>query len=180
MNETAPTTDSSETVESHALARWIILFLMFIQTTHKLSNSVVSVLLKFFRVLLAVLGHCSTVAMNVSLSLPSSLYMTSRVGNELSFQRYVVCRKCHKIYHVKECLDSANQTVKACSFIAFPTHPYRSMRQSCGTLLLKTVELANGRTYFYPFLTYCYVGLDQSLQHLLDQPDFYNQCEIWR
>ena len=92
----------------------------------------------------------------------------------------MLCRKCHKIYHVKECLDSANQTVKACSIIAFPTHPYRSMRQSCGTLLLKTVELANGRTYFYPFLTYCYVGLDQSLQHLLDQPDFYNQCEIWR
>ena len=93
MNETAPTTDlmvSSETVESHALSRWIIIFLMFIQVTHKLSNSVVSVLLKYFRVFLAVLGHYSTVAMNVSLSLPSSLYMASRVGNELSFQRYVV------------------------------------------------------------------------------------------
>ena len=183
LNDTAPTADSvvsPDAVESHALARWIILFLMFIQATHKLLNAVVSVVLKFLRVLLTVLGHYSTLAMNVSLSLPTSLYKANRLENELSFQRYVVCRKCHKIYNVKECLDASSQTVRHCSFIAFPTHPHRTMRQPCDTLLLKTVELATGRNYFYPFLTYCYVGLDQSLQHLLDKPDFYNQCEIWR
>ena len=50
LNETSPTTDSmgsSGTVESHALARWIILFLMFIQATHKLSNIVISIIFKF-------------------------------------------------------------------------------------------------------------------------------------
>ena len=65
-------------------------------------------------------------------------------------------------------------------FLPFPLHPHHSMRGSCGALLLKTVELAGGRTYLYPFLSYCYIGLDQSLQLLLDQPDFYNQCEQWR
>ena len=47
LNETAPTDDSvvtPDTVESYALGRWVILFLMFIQATHKLSNTVVSVL----------------------------------------------------------------------------------------------------------------------------------------
>ena len=111
---------------------------------------------------------CFGALWHVSMSLPSSLYIASRVENESKLSEICcvsqmpnVCR--HKIYRMKECLDSCNQTVKACSFIAYPTHPYRSMRQSCGTLLLKTVELANGRIYFYPFLTYCNVGLDQSL-----------------
>lgn len=54
------------------------------------------------------------------------------------------------------------------------------MRNPCGTLLLKTVELSTGRTYFYPFLTYCYLNIDISLQSFLDRPDFYNQCEHWR
>ena len=81
---------TSETVESRALARWIILFLMFIQATYKLSNSILSVLLKFFQVLLAVLGNYSRIAMNISQSLPSSLYMASRVENKLTFKRYVV------------------------------------------------------------------------------------------
>ena len=68
LNDTAPTADSvvsPDAVESHVLARWIILFLMFTQATHKLSNTVISVLLKFFRVLLALLGNYSTLAMNV-------------------------------------------------------------------------------------------------------------------
>ena len=81
---------------------------------------------------------------------------------------------------MRDCLNSNTQTIKACSFIAFPAHPNHSFRRSCGTRLLKTVELANGRTYFYPFLTYCYVGLDQSLQYLLDRPNFYSQCELWQ
>ena len=46
------------------------------------------------------------------------------------------------------------------------------MRRPCGTLLLKIVEMASGRTYFYPFLTYCYVNLDVSLHSFLDRPDF--------
>ena len=179
----APTTDftsSSETVESLSLARWIILFLMFIQATHKLSNTVISVLLKFFHTFLALLGQSSTLAMDISRNLPSSLYTASRLENRPNFRRYVVCRRCHKIYYIKECCDSCTQTVKTCSFIAYPSHPHRSMQRSCGTALLKTVELANGKTYFYPFLTYCYIGLDQSLQQILDRPDMYSLCEVWR
>ena len=54
------------------------------------------------------------------------------------------------------------------------------MQQPCSALLMKTVELATERTYFYPYLTYCYVGLGQSLQHLMDKPDLFDQCEIWQ
>ena len=81
-----------------------------------------------------------------------------------------------------ECIEGhgSTQISKHCAFKAFPLHPHHSRRSSCGTLLLKTVELAGGRTYLYPFLSYYYVGLDQSLQLLLNQTDFVNQCEQWR
>lgn len=53
------------------------------------------------------------------------------------------------------------------------------MRAPCGALLLKSVEFASGVTYLYPRLTYCYLGLEVSLQSFLLRPDFYNTCEKW-
>ena len=60
-------------VQSQALSRWVLLFLMFVHTTYKLSNTVISVFLRFFRVFLTVLGQFSTVASGIAQSLPSSL-----------------------------------------------------------------------------------------------------------
>ena len=54
------------------------------------------------------------------------------------------------------------------------------MRTPCGALLLKTVELANGKRHLYPFLTYCYVSLELSIQSLLNRPGFFENCERWR
>ena len=48
LTDPVPPTDSqldSASVQSQALSRWVLLFLMFIQATYKLSNTVVSVLL---------------------------------------------------------------------------------------------------------------------------------------
>ena len=89
---------------------------------------------------LTVLGQFSTVASGVAQCLPSSLYMAGKRENEL---KYVVCRKCHKIYHITECIEAGStQTSKHCQFKPIPLHPHLGMRGSCGTLLLKTVELA--------------------------------------
>ncbi len=51
------------------------------------------------------------------------------------------------------------------------------MRLPCQTLLLKTVELASKRTYLYPFVTYCYLGLEDSLKNMFERPNFYTDCE---
>ena len=69
---------------------------------------------------------------------------------------------------------------KCCSFRQFPDHRYAYMRSSCGTPLLKTVELATRRTYFYPYLMCCYLSLEVSLQSLFEQASFYHDCELWR
>ena len=59
-------------------------------------------------------------------------------------------------------------------------HRYAHMRQACGSKLLKTVELSCGKQILYPYLTYCYLSLKQSLQHLLQRPQFVTSCERWR
>lgn len=98
------------------------------------------------------------------------------------FRRYVVCRKCHKVYYFHDCIDKVGtrQTSKQCTYRAYPYHPHDRMRMICGTLLLKTIELASGKHLLYPFMTHCYLSLEYSLQLLLLHPSFYQDCEEWR
>ena len=108
------------------------------------------------------------------------LYMPGKHEKELTFRKCIFCRKCHNTYHMAECIEPGSRSTLTSGFKLFPLHPHHSMRSSCGALLLKTVELAGGRTCLYLFLSYCYISLDWSLQLWLDGPDFYNQCEQWR
>ena len=54
------------------------------------------------------------------------------------------------------------------------------MRAPCETALLKRVELISGSIYFYPYLTYCYLSLQLSLQSFLLRPEFDEHCELRR
>ena len=71
-------------------------------------------------------------------------------------------------------------TSKKCSFQRFPNHPHVRGRAQCGSTVLKTVELISGRKVLYPFLMYCYLGLENSIQPLLMSASFVNACEQWR
>ena len=96
------------------------------------------------------------------------------LGDRVKFVRYVVCKKCHKLYYVSDCIEGTTKKSKKCSFQRFPEHSMRHMRLPCDSLLLKTVEMAGGRTILYPFVTYCYLNLDTSMQMLLNRPGFYS------
>ena len=94
----------------------------------------------------------------------------------------MVCKKCLSLYKYSECIERATGGVKMskrCSFCRFPSHPHRNFRLPCQSLLLKTVELASKRTYLHPYVTYCYLGVQTSLQHLFERPTFYTDCEKW-
>ena len=116
---------------------------------------------------------------------PTSLYLAKREvkgDHNHSFERYVVCSRCHHLYHFDDCVEGTGiaRRVKVCSFVAYPDHPHRSRRQPCSNALLKTVELATGRKIYYPYLVYCYLGVKQPLQKLLSRPSFFEMCEQWR
>jgi len=56
------------------------------------------------------------------------------------------------------------------------------MRLPCKTLLLKTVELSDRRSYLYPYLVYCYLGPHTYFiaVYMIERPKFLNDCEHWK
>ena len=50
-------------------------------------------------------------------------------------------------------------------------------KESCDTPLLK---IASSKKNLYPFLVYCYLGIEKSLQPLLLMSKFHVECELWR
>ena len=133
---------------------------------------------------MGVLGQFSTVCANIAQKIPNSLHMlwNLQCNHVKAVQQYVVCKKCHKLYFLRDCIEGfdARRVSKKCSYQPFPNHPHYHMRKRCGTTLLKTVELVSGRKVFYPFLTYCYLGLECSLASFLRTADFVSACEQWR
>lgn len=97
------------------------------------------------------------------------------------FQRYAVCKLCGTVWKLEECIEghSINRKAKLCSH----TSPFRrrvNQAEVCGGILLKTVELASKRKVFYPLMTYCYIDMHTSLQHLLLDESFVKNCNHWK
>ena len=157
------------------LSRWLVLFVLTMQAVFRLSDVVINRFLAFFHIYFHVLGHNFPIGGDTAQNIPSSLYEARKVVKEIEFKRYVVCKKCLKLYCYSE--GAGSKRSKHCGFCQFPSHPQYRMRAPCGQLLLKTVETYTGKKFLYPFLTYCYVGLEASLQALLSRPNFFSNCE---
>ncbi len=137
------------------------------------------VVLKFFAVLFRILGKMFPPLCFISRRFPTSTYhLQSSYGALKKFHRFVVCRKCDSVYNYEDCKE--RNSSKRCSFVSFPNHPHLRMRTNCNSLLLKTVELSSGKHLLYPYLTYCYVSIKDSLGKLLVRESFLLDCEAWR
>lgn len=173
--------ERNEHPQASNLVMWIIAFLSFLQASYHLSNAVTGILVLFLKTLFGVLGQFCSVSMKMAELLPGSLYSLHKF-TQLSatpFRRYVVCKKCHQIYHFQRCVDVGYKS-KRCSYVAFPNHPHACRQAPCNVLLLKTVELQSRNKLLYPFKTYCYMSIESSLEQLLQRPNFPVLCEEWR
>lgn len=148
---------------------------------YNLSDTLSQQLLKFFNILFSILGFFSPLCKYIANLLPTSLYKMNQYS-KFHFTRYVVCKKCHQVYNFEQCVssESGQRRTKQCPYVQFPHHPHIRMRLPCNVPLLKTVQVASGKSILYPFLSYCYLSLNISLQAMLLRPNFYSQCELWR
>ena len=146
------------------LAMWIMKFVMVMQSVYWLSDVVLGRLLQFFVVLFRIIGKSCKTARDISDCLPQSLYKAKQLMGEVKFTRFVVCRKCLFLYTREESIEHCTFGMKSkcCTFQRFPRHPHVNMRTRCGTVLLKSVKLTSRNTYLYPYLTYCYLGVQQT------------------
>ena len=147
-NDTTTTNEHASSASS--ILNGILHFHFFIQALFRLSDSVTSCLLKFLIILFGILSVHSRLCMDVYRSLPSTLFAANKLRGSVAFTKYVVCKNCHSI---RKYQNSICATAKLCSNVAFPDHPQHSRRKSCNMMLSKTVELASGKTLYYPIVT---------------------------
>jgi hypothetical protein len=127
---------------SRALTNWLLHFLLFVQAVYHISDNALRFFVRFFKVFFSVLGRFCKVSAEISEYWPSSLYQVKHRIGTCKFQKYVVCKKCHRINFFSECIQGprCSPSSKTCSFQPFPQHPQQRMRKPCGSVLLKSVE----------------------------------------
>ena len=170
-------------VQPTAIAKWLAIFLLQLQGAYRLSNTVINHLFRFLSTLLLVISTFSSQCSELAKPFPSNLYLAKKyIVDKVKFTHYVVCRKCYNVYKFEDCKEgpSASQRTNICTFKPYPDHPHRLRRASCQTPLLKSVELIGGRRILYPFLIYCYLGVEVSVRQLWQRPCIESWCEEWR
>lgn len=165
----------------------LLLFLFLWQSVFKVADRAILVLLKFFKLFLHAVGRVlkAEVLINFAKIIPETLYLIEKnLGLQKdSFTKYAVCPKCKTLYNFEDCIRRRpnGEAVSAkCSHVEFPRHPQRARRRPCGTVLMKTMRSRTGKPFLYPKQVYCFRKLTDSLQDLINKPDFMENCERWR
>lgn len=169
--------DTSTTV----LVRWLLTFFLLLQAKFYLEDRVLGVIFAFLKAYFLLLRRLYAPCVTIGQQLPSTVYMARKICHRVcnaSFHILPVCKRCSTVWEYQDCIEKhgRNQRAKVCSNIA----PLGRRRSECNGTLLKTVELASARKVFYPLMTYCYVDLKTSLQHLLLDSNFTSQCMHWK
>lgn len=142
------------------------MFLLQVHSLFRLPDKVIAFFFKFLKAFFKVVGQSCSLCAGIAKTLPSSLYKAKNTFmTKPNIRRYVVCRKCHTLYYMKDIVVTLGsvQSGKNCSFQKFPHHPQSKHQKSCGLPLVKTVELAGGKRVLYPHMVYCYLGVEQLL-----------------
>lgn len=100
--------------------------------------------------------------------------------HKIAYQKLPVCKSCGSVWKLGDCTEGNGKHKKAKLCMYVPSFTRGRRRQRCNGVLLKTVELASHRKVFYPLMTYCYIDLKTSLQHLLLDVNFASKCKQWK
>ncbi len=117
---------------SSILARWLVLFLLFL--LHQRLDCRRQ--RPLFISCMCVLGQFSTQCKEIAKAFPRSIYLArGRFCEKSLFKRLVVCRKCKRVYPFQDCVEmvGGKQKSKLCPFQRFPQHTQHRMRKPCDT-----------------------------------------------
>ena len=153
----------------------------------KVAGRAIVLLSKFLKLFLSGISKMmqAEVLINFAKIIPETLYMIRKnLGLQKdSFIKNAVCLKCKTLYNFDECVCQRpnGEVVSAkCSHVSYPRHPYQARRRPCGSVLMKTMRSRAGKTFLYPKQVYCFTKVTDSLQDLINEPNFMENCEKWR
>lgn len=115
-----------------SLVMWLMLFLCSWQSTYSITDTALSVIIKFLCRFFWLMGAFDSTMATVARLFPNSHYKL-RKGLGLygdSFIKYVVCPKCKSIYKFEDCVQtrSGQKVSGRCKFVPWPNHPHRRKR----------------------------------------------------
>ena len=159
--------DSTEDSHCKSLKIWLIVFLLHLKASCYVPDRVICLMYSFLRTFFIVLGRISAPCAVLAKLLPESFTLSQKVvlhALGIRFTKYPVCKKCGTVWNYDDCIEGygVHKKAKLCSYLS----KFKHKRRRCNGQLMKIVELP-GRKVFYPLMTYCYVDLRTSLQHLL-------------
>jgi hypothetical protein len=127
-------------------------------------------LIKFMRYLLVLIDK------NTYSNFPKSLYMACKLfGISDQIIKYATCKKCCKIYALK---DLPIDKPYHCTFQDFPNHPMVNLRSPCNGIITKQLLKDNKLTY-QPSLIYPIANINQQLRRLYNIKGFKESCRKW-
>ena len=192
-DDSDPDSDSDVSVQSDEMNRQVIrfisLFLMKLQLFHKLSDSVITTILNFLKLLISFLAKLvpSSPIDELLKIMPRSLFLTRKCAQlkQSNHKQYAVCPQCNTLYDQSltkmTTLDDHGVEVSIqCSYIRFPNHPHSSRRKKCGEYLMKKMKYTGNIYKFKPKRTYCYSGIKEGISLLMQKPGFWDLCNQWR
>ena len=142
--------DSDITTSEKSLVRRLILFLLTIQSRFYLTDTMLDLMFRFLKVFFTVLGRIHQELADIGKLVPPSLHIARKNYKENDKVRhYVACKRCHSLYYLHECLEGHGQHQRPIVCVHTPFKNHRRPK-SCGSPLLKTVELSSGKRYFIP------------------------------
>ena len=119
-----------ENTKCSNMTKMALMFIFFWQTTFRVSDTGINILLLFFSTfLLALSGLLRLGALkSIAIEFPKTVSAGRRLlGTDADmFARWACCPSCSSIYPVNECkvkLANGEFTTKKCSFVLFPHHP---------------------------------------------------------
>ena len=139
-------------------------------------------LLKFLSSWFKLLGVVvpSDILAQIVTAFPGTLYMLRKFFyfDRDSFDKFVVCSKCHTLYEYNECVKTVNnrKVVKTCSGVRYS----RGKKIQCGEDLVYNVQLKNEESCYYPIHYHCSNSIINSLERLLGKKGFAEKCDHWR
>ena len=169
----------------HCLLLPLILWHSVFRLSDGAGNSLIKIISAFLHILASLLN--SNTLKGIASKFPltmKSLLKKIKFNIESMYSIFAVCSSCHAVYPLQYFDDSKTSSyseVNKCSFVAFPEHPYTSMRKPCNTILMKKETYRkSGKMELKPIKPYVYQSLTYAFGKLLSRQGFLDMCQLWR
>ena len=172
--------------EASEIILLMLTFLLKFQIIYKISDNAISMLLRFFKHLIKIIGNTFRIQALQNVYTPISIHgCHSLVGiAHQSYKEYVICSTCHMLFDPKisQLVEGTTRNKKSvsCKYIQYPHHTQLRFRAPCNTVLMNKVKKRGNRIEFRARKTYFYYGLKTALTHLLNRRTFLNSCNSWK